>query len=490
MGTHESFGSCLQRVLAQEGMSASEAARLVGFRSRNSIFRIISDDTSSDVDARFLSALEQAIGDRWQEKHWQELNNALRIKRVGLPQYLSDQAFQQAMCDPAQPEPLLVVTCRQGEREELPLQQLLRELVADSHLDIIISGCCERGLTGLLLHVLSSAGDEGRITVRHYIDLRPDEMVRNILGVLPLMGRVWYNARLVEEGACEPEMAAIYRLNMIIIIQTQPSGQILRHELIKYSGDHFVHRIYRDEPHPTGNLLDRCRFQLGLLKPLTSPNDGPAAFVDYTAQYAHLEKDGMILSIKPDVHFNCIPSHLLYAAILEGFEQADVATGPELVELMAQLQAIHEARLDNMHRKHRPTHLVYSLPAMERFMRTGVLTDQFFLQRAYTPQERCELLRSLHREALENPFFNIHFLRRELPEFHNEMTFYENKGVLMMDAYTGYDLHADHSEALITLPLFTEAFHKYFIEELLPHQTLSPTESLAELERLYTSLEE
>ena len=35
----ESFGDCLKRCLKENHLSASEAAKLVGFRSRNSIFR-------------------------------------------------------------------------------------------------------------------------------------------------------------------------------------------------------------------------------------------------------------------------------------------------------------------------------------------------------------------------------------------------------------------------------------------------------------------
>jgi len=53
-----------------------------------------------------------------------------------------------------------------------------------------------------------------------------------------------------------------------------------------------------------------------------------------------------------------------------------------------------------------------------------------------------------------------------------------------MDAYTGYHLDRDHSEALITLPAFVESFRRYFKEELLNHYVRPRAEVLRILENL------
>ena len=41
MTRHEPFGQCLQRILRQEGWSATKLAGLLGYKSRNSLFRIL-----------------------------------------------------------------------------------------------------------------------------------------------------------------------------------------------------------------------------------------------------------------------------------------------------------------------------------------------------------------------------------------------------------------------------------------------------------------
>ena len=161
-----------------------------------------------------------------------------------------------------------------------------------------------------------------------------------------------------------------------------------------------------------------------------------------------------------------------------------MAAGPELRALVDQLKVIHDKRFDNMMNKRKATHLAYSLPLMERFMRTGVLSDHFFLQRAYTVEERRQIIRVLLDAMREKPYFNVHFLKQEVAPLRHEISCFDGKGVLLMDAYTGYELNSDHSEALITLPAFTDSFKRFFMDEVLVHYVMSRAETIRELERL------
>ena len=112
-------------------------------------------------------------------------------------------------------------------------------------------------------------------------------------------------------------------------------------------------------------------------------------------------------------------------------------------------------------------------------MRTGVQSDHFFIQRAYTVEERRTIVRLLLEQMQRDPYFNVWFLRPELPEIRAEMTFYEGRGVMLMDAYTSYDLHDDHSEALVPLPEFMQSFQRFFMDVLLEQLVLSRAESIA-----------
>lgn len=486
MERYESFGECVRRCLKEGDLSASEAARLVGFRSRNSIFRILSGDTSAEVNLRFLEALHDALGSQWPEERWFALQEALVVERLGPERYRANRAFHRVLHEKVEAYPIYMVheVRADGSEVKYTLAELLDRLSQAAQAEIVLTGCCDSGLSRLLAERCGAAGARGTLSIRHYIDTAENVVTQNILGILPLVSKNWYNARLVEPGSCPPEMMAIYRMHSLHIHQRDEEGREYGQTFIRYDEENFVLHSWMEGVSTTKGLLDRWRFRLELLKPMPALGDGPDVFVEYTAQYAQLEDSCTILSIKPDPHFNCIPTQLLEQAVLEGFEQSGMAAGPELTALIGVLKQVHDGRFDNMMKKHKPTHLVYSLPAMEQFMRTGVLTDQFFIQRAYTVEERREIIRVLLDAMRERPYFNVHFLREGTPPLRYEISCYEGKGVLLMDAYTGYELNADHSEALITLPAFMESFQRYFKEELLAHYVMSRSETMRELERL------
>jgi hypothetical protein len=485
MERYESFGDCLKRCLQEGALSASEAARLVGFRSRNSIFRILSGEASPDIKLRFLESLYEALGSQWPEERWHMLQDALAMERMGPARFLENIAFARVLFEQEQTADCTVIKLVADDaNEELPMAQVLREIAASQKSEIVITGCYDAALARLLAEEFGEAGDHGRLNIRHYIDVAEDAVIQNILALLPLMFRPWYNARLVEPGSCPEEMMAIYRLSALHVNRWDDQGRQHGGMFIRFDKQHFASRMEVRGACTAIEVLDRWRFDLELLKPLRKLDGGPEVFVEYTARYGQLEENCAIYSIKPDTHFNCIPAHVLEQAILEGFEQSGMAAGPELLELIGALKAVHNARFDNMMNKRRPTHLVYSLPMMERFMRTGVLSDQFFLQRAYTVEERREIIRVLLDAMRASPWFNVHFLKPGAPELHYEISCYEGKGVMFTDAYTGYDLATDHSEALITLPAFEASFIRYFKEELLPHYVLPRAQVIQELERL------
>ncbi len=486
MQHYESFGECLKRCLAEEGLSASEAARLVGFSSRNSIFRILSDEVSTEIKMRFLEKLHAVLEKDWPEQHWLDLQETLSVERLGPARYQENKAFQRLLyeAEGAIPPYRIHLVEKEDAVEPRALSELLREVAKAPKTEVIITGCCQVGLSRLLADCCEEAGRQGRLSIRHYIDTDESVVTRNILGVLPLVSKPWYNARLVEPSSCPEEMQAIYQLHCIHIQRWDESGSPSWTICVHYDEENFTFQDWHAGLCPAVALLDRWRFHLELLKPLPKASEGPEVFVEYTQRYAELEDNCTILSVKPDAHFNCIPARLLEQAIVEGFEQSGMAAGPELATLIDILKQVHEQRYLNMFSKRKPTHLVYSMPDMERFMRTGVLSDQFFIQRAYTVEERREIIRVLLDALRELPYFNVHFIREGAPPLRYEISFYEGKGVLLMDAYTGYELESDHSEALITLPAFVESVKRFFQEELLPHYVLSRSETIQALERL------
>lgn len=484
-----SFGDHLKEFLQEDDLSASEVARLVGFRSRNSIFRILSGQAGADVKLRFLGKLHDVLGDTWPESRWHTLQESLSAERLGDNRYQSRCAFEKLLYSADEDFDAQVEKVDVPADDTVSLASILDAMASMPRAEIVITGCCDSGLSHLLADRCGKAGSDGRLTIRQYIDTSDNCVTQNILGVLPLITKPWYTARLVEPGSCPEETLALYRTHtMSFCYQTETGTQ--GSTLIRLDKDRFIGKMNLQSTSIVMQTLDRRRFDLELLKSLPNLDQGEdlaqgaEAFITFTETYRELENDCLICSIKPDVHFNCLPVEVLEAAIRDGFSQIGLADGEILDALMAALKDIQVRRLDNMFHKHKPTHIIYSLPAMERFMRTGVQTDHFFIQRAYTVEERRIIIRALLDAMRDNPWFNVYFLKDIAPELRYEITMYGDKGVLLMDAYSNYALQEDHSDALVTLPAFISSFRSYFLDELLAHHVISRAESIRQLERL------
>lgn len=95
MNEHLAFAQCLQRVLNETELTATEVARRLEMRSRNSIFRILKGKTSPQLNHRFLESFHKHMGGQLTEAQWAALNRALEMDAVGAVEYKSRQALMQ-----------------------------------------------------------------------------------------------------------------------------------------------------------------------------------------------------------------------------------------------------------------------------------------------------------------------------------------------------------------------------------------------------------
>lgn len=106
MNEHLAFAQCLQRVLNETELTATEVARRLEMRSRNSIFRILKGKTSPQLNRRFLESFHKHMGERLTEAQWAALDCALEMDAVGAVEYKSRQALMQlvgAFSEPISP---------------------------------------------------------------------------------------------------------------------------------------------------------------------------------------------------------------------------------------------------------------------------------------------------------------------------------------------------------------------------------------------------
>ncbi|MGN0746664.1 MAG: hypothetical protein ACI4ML_08315 [Aristaeellaceae bacterium] len=487
MKRYERFSECLKRILAEEGISASELSRMLGFRSRNSIFRILSDQSSIKAQEEFLETLKSILGEQWPARHWRDLQEAMAITRIGLTDYLASEAIRQLILPRSETrdEIMVMLDDEQGRLATIPLREQLRVFLSMGRVHITMRSCCDAALCRLLAEELAQAGREGRVEVVHYINMGDDVVIQNVMAIQPLMYYSWYTARQLDPDKCTPEMRALFAPGIMNLLVTDDAGRTRSFCMaMADKGSMLMVEMQVVRYGHAQQKITQYVQQLPMLQNHFPISDSPDDYLRYTEQYRQMEFDREIYSIKPDVPINLIHPDILLPSVMDGFRDSSFTDRAHLVPLVQSLYDIHLMRFENFFRKRKVTHIVFSLEAMRNFMRTGRQTDHFFAMRPYTLAERMAILNQLRDQAAKNTHFYIHFLKEDMPAPIMEITMYDGYGVMFTKANTDYNLAGEHTEALVSHPGFMRKYREFFVRELLPRYVMSHHETMAALDEL------
>lgn len=468
MGEPLLFGAQLKAILSARGISASQLAKWMGFKSRTSLFRVLNDEVSYASLQNFWKELEQCEAFSLSKNEIQLMEKALDTSRQGLDVYTLNQAMHELLRPAAGPLKDFPVKCF---GQAAPAAQSFRQLMAlysqSPQVHFVLLNCTHLPLVRLIGESLNP----DTMHIFHLLNLNENllETVHGIRACLPLLPNSCYSPYAIETPV---------QLSLFFVLWRNGSGQQETH-------------YYMLPPHGDVCMMASCDKDFSSfwrealespLKPLIfpikdvlGPLTGPEDYVGYIQRYYELEKDRALYSLKPDVPINFIHPDLLVSAAMDGFRNTDIMNTANMETLIAQLYDIQLKRWQNFFEKRKVTHAIFSKDAMIRFARTGRQTDHFFAMRPYTPKEREGILSFLWEQSQTNPYFNIYFAKENSVIEDREISCYEGAGTIFQDANTSYA--AGHQEVLLTHPGFAQQFQHYFMNELLHSHVLSPRET-------------
>lgn len=214
MTEHLVFAQCLQRVLTEAELSATEVARRLEMRSRNSIFRILKGETSPQLNRRFLESMRAHLGEQLSTAQWSALDDALEMDEFGANEYKSRQALMQligASSEPISPATVSYLDASGAEKEDSFLHYLQGLFCGALKVNALLFGCCDLGLFRQLHEAIHPVAQQVMVRIDHFIYAGEDEIVSNLVGIQPMVDQPCYNAYLVDAQNCVPERLAHYR---------------------------------------------------------------------------------------------------------------------------------------------------------------------------------------------------------------------------------------------------------------------------------------
>lgn len=486
---YERFAACMKRLLDEKQMSVAELSRKMGYKSRNSVFRILNDQTSSDVEAAFLATLKEKNCIDLTPEQWLNLDQALEISRIGYADYCSNKAIRALMM--GQEAPHVNFMCMESSDEHgglrwRSMEEVLVHYLEGAKLDIVLTGGCNASLFALFARTMIRPDLQCRITMKHYVFGGQEEIVQNIAAIQSLLYAPWYMPYLLQPDTCSPEAEALLRTTTFLIRAENHHGEISYEQFNMVDSELLCSARVKESVFSFFDMLiTRSKV---LLSPLRSQfvmrEGGSHDYVAYTSNYGRLEKNRSIYSIRPDIPVNYIHPDILMPSLREGVAETHLAQLEHVDAMIKNLYDVHLNRWMNFFNKKKVTHTVISRKGMEKLVRTGRQADHFFAMRPFTVLERRQLLTFVREQAANNPYFSLYFLKEEPAYGLAEMTMYEGLGLMLTKAGTDYCLEKDHAEVMINHPMMMDKFKSYFMKDVLVNRVYSQQENLAILDEM------
>ena len=476
----QEFGACLKEILKEKQVSASELARMMAYKSRNSIFRILCGEGGHGARQAFYERLMQEDPLSLDDGQRERLGQALEISRVGLKTYLDNQAMRELLMnresEPAQKA--VRVDAADYYPQDPDFSKTIAGLAHAKKVYLTILGCCDRAVFDALRERICGRDVSCEVKISHLIYTGPEEIIRNIAAIQPLLYCDCYNAYCVEPGMFSRERENIYRSNCIYAHVQDEHGDWYDRQLMLIDKGVFVplRRMATYEHDPIKAFFERDLARTPPLKVIFGKNMAMKDYLDYTEGCRRLEQNRAIYTIKPDVPVSFVQADILAACAGDDF--------PDRETVLQGMEHIHRRRFENFFSKKKVNHTIFSREAMERFARTGRQSDHFFALRSYTPGERVRILENLREHEADNPYFHVHFFTDDFEPPAAEVALYEGVGTLMAKPYTNYDLSGDHAETIITQEEFCARFKEFFLHDLLERHVMNRAQTLAVLDKL------
>lgn len=481
------FGQCLKQILGEKKVSASELAKVMEYKSRNSVFRILDGVGGYSVCEAFFEKLKGNNPLSWGEAEFAALSQALEVTRVGERAFMSNCAMREMlMNDGAEPEEKRVCVRAFNTSEDPDFQQTLEIMARGRRAHLTITGCCDRAIFDALRERIYKTDIACDVQIRHIVYTGAEEIVRNISAIQPLLYTDVYTAYCLEPGMFSRERESMLRVNCIHLHTQDERGQWYNQMLVLVDKGVFlaIKRSKGTEIDPYEKYLKEDMARMPLLKTDFSKMGRLEDYLAYIEDCRKLEHNRTIYTIKPDVPLQYIHPDILLPCAREGLADMGKADPEGFERLLAQMEQIHLARWENIFCRKKAKHTIFSREAMEAFARTGRQSDHFFAIRPYTNAERVAILTHLRWQAEKNPDFHVYFFKDDCAAPRTEIGLYDGVGTLMTKPDTHYNLAADHAETVITQAEFCERYKEFYVRDLLAKHVVSPEETLDILDRL------
>lgn len=502
MKQYESFQECLRAIMAEKKVSVSSLTRMTGYKSRNSITRVLQGKAGPARAEELMARLSETDRLRLTAGEEKRLRQALTANDMDAESLRTAQDMLSLLTELPEPDdrPYVCVRWRAtGAVRAMTLEELLRRYAMGGQVKIVLMNLCERGVYERLARAFAARSPKCRVQCSHYLFGMENELPRLFSAIHPLLYEKWYMPYLLDRERCPERMLPWLQTDYMTTEWTDEAGRIRYHQLIPID-DHLL--LFSESSERNSGAVEKyiryaVRGAACLLRDRYAQKPHTAEdYLRYMQYCLHLEQQGAICCIRQDLPLYFFHPDILAGAIGNEFSQIGIMpSAPETAGILERFYTVQLKRWQNVFdrprdRQNVALQFVLSRPETERFLRTGRSTDHFFAFRDFTVDERRAVLGNVRRAAAEKPYLEIYFLRPGVTTHSAEISMLGRAGVLFTRGDTGYRMGDDLIETMVSFDTFTRQFQAVFTQSLLPQLTETRERSLEILDELLAFLDD
>ncbi len=480
------FGEAMLTLLKERGLSATAVAEELGFKSRTAFFRILHDESRMPAIRNCFEEAKKSSLLALREEEIELLREAMRVSELGKVTYGINRVLHRMIYPAASDEHDRADVTIEGAQDAHTLEELLAKIKNKRKITVVIMGRCSKRVLDRL-HRLTKEAAIRKIVHLFALDEADAEDVKVFSEMSDILFSSVYSVYYLNETGVGLKNWWL-RSGVILFSFEEADGRKRAFQLTWLRKRRYL--FSEDDQKKLkdfwNGLIRNVKDQMIPLKQEAQQDAQPdmQRYVEFTRYYQKLEQNREMYTIRPDFPMNCVPVEILAPPVIDAFSQMCPEEAGDFSAQISRLYDIHKARVDNLYKKRKETHIVLNVEAMMRFAKTGSRSDHFFSTRPYTPEERVQVLTLLRDHAQDNPHFHIWMSRNPNIVSDRELTVYDGYGVALVKGDTSWRLNEDHQEVLLESRMLAQYFKSYFLSDVLSSAVMTREESIALLEEL------
>lgn len=462
--------SYIRQLQQSRGLSLQDLSRMLGYSSATSLTRLMQDNATQSSLQQFSERLRACDDLKLTRAECNQLDDLIELNDIG-EDYETMVALRRLLRgEPTVTAPLLLYD-KQGNS-----CSFLAHFASRSVRRMLLLNCEQVGMFNDLALLM----EQGSFTLEHWLYCGTSSLhtVNSLRCAMPLIYSPQYRS-YTYQLRFEPSASArgLMVSDLMLYEYAGPDGQ-LRNEMIIFTA------ASRGEILPVSVTMEEMRRFLPPREALQPVRQQIVCgnLIEYNDFCAELERDRMVCTIKSDPCIAQIPLAVLRASLLDAAPQ-------EVLDVLPALESSFARRQQNMREKSAPQYYIYRRGAMRRFAQTGVLSDHLWCCRPFTVAERVQILRGLLEELTSRDNVHLCFLKEDEALRYDEIVFFEDRGLSIIQPQSPYEDGTAIHEVLITQPELLKVFKRFIIESTLRYRVDTPQSAAAFLEQLIAECE-